>query len=683
MLEPDRDQHASAAADPDKLHVTFFPDRTGSTFTAESIYIWDLRDRICNTAAGTKEQLPWLKLATFGDQRSDKNSLRHNANVIAINGVEGDYDGEQIALATAIARLKAARIRCLVYTSATHTPDAPRWRVLAPTSHALAPAERSKLVARLNGVLGGILANESFTLSQSFYYGKLNGNGQHRCDYYVGDFIDERPDLDSGAAYKQTRSRVANGPLTDVPGVQPDLPITGLDDARLGLPPNVRHMIMTATPPKDAPHLKGGRGHCRVIGHLVRRGLSNAQIKQVYLLGSIKNGPRGHPRGFDGYVERVIHLMRSALAKAQQPINSRLKLIAFDDIQLTTEPEYLIDGLVPHTGMTVVWGRFKSGKSFWVFDAVMHIALGWEYRGRQVQQGAVIYCALEGQTGFTKRKIAFEQRHLAEDHQPVPFYLQPTTLDLVRDHAELIAVIRATLGEVKPAVLVLDTLNRSLAGSESSDKDMAAYIQAADAVREAFGCVVIIVHHCGIDGSRPRGHTSLTGAAEAQLSVERDTAGNIITTVEWMKDGGTEGDKIISVLDVVEVGADPKGKPITSCVVVPVDAMSPPKSESLKLTGNLKLAYEALCEALAELGEVVPSTRIPPRTMSVEVSGWTSIWTSKNVNATIKPDSVRTNFDRASKELQVRRIIGVWNGRVWIAGHAGHGPDTDPDIGET
>jgi len=251
----------------------------------------------------------------------------------------------------------------------------------------------------------------------------------------------------------------------------------------------------------------------------------------------------------------------------------------------------------------------------------------------------------------------------------------------VRDHAELIAVIRATLREVTPAVLVLDTLNRSLAGSESSDKDMAAYIQAADAVREAFGCVVIIVHHCGIDGTRPRGHTSLTGAAEAQLSVERDTAGNIITTVEWMKDGGTEGDKLISALEVVKVGEDLKGKPITSCVVVPVDAMSPPKSESLKLTGNLKLAYEALCEALAELGEVIPSTRIPPRTMSVEVSGWTSIWTSKNVNAKIKPDSVRTNFNRASKELQVRKIIGVWNGRVWISGHAGHGPDINPDTG--
>jgi RecA-family ATPase len=69
---------------------------------------------------------------------------------------------------------------------------------------------------------------------------------------------------------------------------------------------------------------------------------------------------------------------------------------------------------------------------------------------------------------------------------------------------------------------VLDTLNRSLGGSESSDEDMSAYVvRASDAIRDEFDCVVPIVHHCGIDGTRPRGHTSLTGAADAQVAVKR------------------------------------------------------------------------------------------------------------------------------------------------------------------
>ena len=95
---------------------------------------------------------------------------------------------------------------------------------------------------------------------------------------------------------------------------------------------------------------------------------------------------------------------------------------------------------------------------------------------------------------------------------------------------------------------MLDTLNRSLNGSESNDKDMAQYIRAADAIREAFDCVVIIVHHCGVEGTRPRGHTSLTGAADAQLAVSRDADENVIVKVEWMKDGA-EGDVIASRLE--------------------------------------------------------------------------------------------------------------------------------------
>jgi choline dehydrogenase-like flavoprotein len=49
--------------------------------------------------------------------------------------------------------------------------------------------------------------------------------------------------------------------------------------------------------------------------------------------------------------------------------------------------------------------------------------------------------------------------------------------DLIADHKQLIAEITGQSSE-RPALVVIDTLNRSLAGSENSDKDMAAYIRA-------------------------------------------------------------------------------------------------------------------------------------------------------------------------------------------------------------
>ena len=57
----------------------------------------------------------------------------------------------------------------------------------------------------------------------------------------------------------------------------------------------------------------------------------------------------------------------------------RIKLVPFNEIQLKTERRDLVKNLVPRIGVTVIWGPPKSGKSFFTFDMVMHVSLGWEY----------------------------------------------------------------------------------------------------------------------------------------------------------------------------------------------------------------------------------------------------------------------------------------------------------------
>ena len=107
---------------------------------------------------------------------------------------------------------------------------------------------------------------------------------------------------------------------------------------------------------------------------------------------------------------------------------------------------YLVKGIILLGGLVVVWGPPKCGKSFWTFDLVMHVALGWEYRGHQVQQGTIIYLALEGAHGFRNRIVAWRQRHLNGHPQPVPFYLMSRSIDLVKEHRVLINDIKSQLG---------------------------------------------------------------------------------------------------------------------------------------------------------------------------------------------------------------------------------------------
>ncbi len=148
---------------------------------------------------------------------------------------------------------------------------------------------------------------------------------------------------------------------------------------------------------------------------------------------------------------------------------SRLALVPFYKIEVGTTGAYLVKGLIPREGLIVIWGPPKCGKSFWVFDLAMHIALGWPYRGRSIIQGPVVYVACEGAHGFRGRIKAFRERHLQEHDGEVPFYLVPARLALVEDHEELIEEIRKPLGDTAPVAVVIDTLNRSITGSESSD----------------------------------------------------------------------------------------------------------------------------------------------------------------------------------------------------------------------
>jgi hypothetical protein len=195
--------------------------------------------------------------------------------------------------------------------------------------------------------------------------------------------------------------------------------------------------------------------------------------------------------------------------------------------------------------------------------------------GHRVTAGPIVYCALEGAQGFKNRIEAFRRAKMSEaDNSDPPFYLLATPFSLVRDQKAFIAEIGQQLGGQKPVAICIDTLNRSFDGSESSDEDMTAYLRAADAIRDAFGCLVVIVHHCGHEGQRPRGHSSLMCALDVQIAVRLDPADNIVAELELSKDGEV-GLQFLSRLKVVEIGVDQDGDPITSCVIEETESGTP------------------------------------------------------------------------------------------------------------
>lgn len=168
------------------LTLTYFPRVNDAKGTRYKLTWTELEAWVQSPTlrAPSKAELPLIKLATFaGDYRS-------NNTLEAVYGIEGDYDGGTVQPAIAAAQLAEAGICGLIITTPSHRPDAPRFRVLCPLSKPIEPAERHTMTARLDGVLGGVLAPESFTASQAFYVGAVDGGEPMQCFSIRGAHLD-------------------------------------------------------------------------------------------------------------------------------------------------------------------------------------------------------------------------------------------------------------------------------------------------------------------------------------------------------------------------------------------------------------------------------------------------------------------------------------------------------------
>jgi hypothetical protein len=169
---------SAEASSSEGLRLTDFPDKyAGNRGELEYSSLDELAAAIQYTEATSKDALPWIKLAQVSGEPSEQGSLRYDDAIVELWGTECDYDGGVVSIEEAADKLSATGIEALLYETASSTPEQPRWRVLCWSSRGYDGGTddlrelRTRWVARINGVLGGILAGESFTLSQAFHVG--------------------------------------------------------------------------------------------------------------------------------------------------------------------------------------------------------------------------------------------------------------------------------------------------------------------------------------------------------------------------------------------------------------------------------------------------------------------------------------------------------------------------------
>jgi AAA domain len=150
-------------------------------------------------------------------------------------------------------------------------------------------------------------------------------------------------------------------------------------------------------------------------------------------------------------------------------------------------------------------------------------------------------------------------------------------------------------------LIIIETINRVLAGGdENSSVDMGKLIDMLSQIQLRTGAHVLVVHHSPIEGGRLRGHSSLLGACDTTILVQRSGTTSS-AQIDKANDGPT-GEQITWTVDSVDLHRDPEtGVTTTAPVVVPSASAAPARPQALNERERAMLAILAKAD-IAGLG---------------------------------------------------------------------------------
>jgi hypothetical protein len=369
-----------------------------------------------------------------------------------------------------------------------------------------------------------------------------------------------------------------------------------------------------------------------------------------------------------------------------------LPLEWFGDIEPQLHGLWLMKGLLPAQGLGVVHGHPGSGKTFLALAWALHVALGWEWQGRKVKQGLVIYLSAEGQKGLRNRVAAFKKHHKIT-HAPIAII--PVGIDMQAPDADvnrLIATVRAAeehCGE-RAVMVAIDTVSKTFGKGKENTDDMVTYVANCERVAVEFECLTLAIHHRpkDVESEDPRGHSSLKGGAETVILVEAGETKKL--RVSKQKDG-EDGLEMLFKLKVIELGQDEDGDPVTSCIVEQTEVDNTPRGDTpetkvSRLSDNYKRVLQVLDDTAIGTGFYPPS-EIPDGQIDrlkvgkvVKFEDWRTLYAkTAGQDPDSKPDTVSKTFRRALTRLQNDGIVAVWGDYAWRTWTVRTAPDTRPD----
>lgn len=387
-----------------------------------------------------------------------------------------------------------------------------------------------------------------------------------------------------------------------------------------------------------------------------------------------------------------ISIVPPEVASVAKASNSPLPLEWFEDLEPQLHGLWLMKGLLPAQGICIVHGHPGSGKTFLALTWAMYVALGWEWQGRKVKQGLVVYLSAEGQRGLKNRIAAFKQHH---NVTKAPVAIIPVAIDMQAVDADVNRLIEAVkaaeehYGE-QAAMVVIDTVSKTFGAGKENTDDMVSYVSNCERVAVQFECLTVAIHHRPKDAESedPRGHSSLKGGSETVILIEAGETKK--ARVSKQKDG-EDGLEMLFKLKVIDLGLDEDGEKVTSCIVEDAQMAAQPRFDEpeakvQRMPDNYRRVLQVLDDTAITSGmyppQDIPESQINRMKVGKVVSfeDWRELYLkTAGQDPDTKPDTLSKTFRRALTRLQNDGIVKVYGEYAWRTWEARTLPDTCPD----
>jgi hypothetical protein len=362
---------------------------------------------------------------------------------------------------------------------------------------------------------------------------------------------------------------------------------------------------------------------------------------------------------------------------------SRFPIVLFDDIALSVETGGLVKDLLDEGGMSMGHGETGAAKSFISVDLAAHVSLGWDWLGHRTLRRGSIYIASEGGKRIDRRLVAFKKHHAerypatVEANGPTPLGVITTSINLLDPAADLddlvLEINRAAATFTAPlGLIIVDTVTDALAGGDDSKSEVmntfrrnVRLLQQRCAPPATGEPHAHLVHHPGKDPAKgDRGPYSNRAAMDTRWEVIKPAA-EMAGLIHILKErDGRAGEKFGFRLQIVDLGVDLDGDPVTSCVVIPnavPEHLAKAKKEK-PLDREYQRALSFLWDVLSEVGQPLNKPRYPDL-KAVSLDQWREKLKQRGMYDGSSPS--RNWLGRVKKALVARKLITIDGDLVW------------------